>query len=341
MTRVHVFQYVCTALVLSLLVPGYGCVRPRAVAAPVASDSEPLLAHPVPKPERHLEFEVTAEARSRFHAALDQRGLEQSAVGEVVDRFQTRLRAFFDDALQRSGRYRTLFESILEAEGLPRELSYLPLIESSYRIDAVSRAGAVGPWQFVRTTAREYGLRVDAYVDERRDPEHATRAAARYLRDLHLRFGDWHLALAAYNVGPGRVARALSQREVEAHGELARHRALPAAARRYLARFAATLQIADMPEQHGFNPPRDVPFQYDVVRVGGRVACRDIASMVGASAADIAALNPALVQAMTPPDQHGYAVRIPRGSKTRFEMANASGDSAPGLGRFAPSRRQK
>lgn len=254
---------------------------------------------------------------------LDQLEADQLAVGDLVATFRTRLRESFRDALQRSGRYRTLVVAILEEEGLPSELSYLPLIESSYRIDAVSHAGAVGPWQFIRATGRQYGLRIDAYVDERRDPEHSTRAAARYLRDLYRQFRSWHLALAAYNVGPGRIARALSQREAAPGRDLSARGALPRAAGRYVARFAATLQIARVPQQHGFAHPTDVPLEYDVVVVRGSLSHEEVAAMVGATAADIAALNPALVKGRTPPGRRGYGVRVPKGAKAHFEVADA------------------
>ena len=237
----------------------------------------------------------------------------------------------FQDALERSGQYRTRIIAILEREGLPRELSYLPMVESGYRTKAVSSAGAVGLWQLVHATARGYGLRIDTYVDERRDPVRSTRAAARYLRDLHTQFGSWHFALAAYNLGPTRVARLVARRGNQAPEERSGQGPLPLASRNYVSRFVAAVQIAGAPERHGFAPPARTPKRYEVVRVPGSVGLRTVAALAGAPAAEIAELNPALVQRMTPPDRRGYPVRVPQGGKQRFELAYARMLGATGI----------
>ena len=248
--------------------------------------------------------------------------VDHPRVADFVNSFQTRRRNFFQDALERSGKFRRRMTMILTREGLPAELSYLPLIESSYRNSAVSRAGAAGPWQFVRETARRYGLRIDGYVDERRDPLKSTHAAARYLRDLHAAFGNWHLSLAAYNSGQERVARTL-QHGVRTYWDMVERRSLPKETSDYVARFLAALQIMRAPESHGFTQPSCRPLQFDLVQVHRRLSFRTVAQMAGVSAADIAELNPALLQKVTPPDPGGYRVRVPKGTKQRFELAYA------------------
>jgi membrane-bound lytic murein transglycosylase D len=249
--------------------------------------------------------------------------MDDPRVIRFVAHYQTRMRASFQDALERSGQYRTRIIAILEREGVPTDLAYLPLIESGFRTHAVSRAGAVGLWQFVPETGRRYGLRIDAFVDERRDPVRSTRAAARYLRDLHAQFRSWHLSLAAYNVGPGRVARLVARRGVWALARLLEEDSLPLETRNYVSQFFAVVQIAHAPERHGFTRSSQTPARYDVVRVRSSVTFRRLASLAGVPVAEIAELNPALVQRITPPDERGYLVRVPRGTKERFELADA------------------
>lgn len=257
--------------------------------------------------------------------------MDDIRVNHFIESFQTRGRASFHDALERSGQYRVRIMAILEREGVPGDLSYLPLIESGYRTRAVSRAGAVGLWQLLPETGRRYGLRIDAYVDERRDPVRSTRAAARYLRDLHARFGSWHLSLAAYNVGPGRIARLIVRREPYIGVPMVAWESLPSAARNYVSQFVAASRIARAPEHHGFERLAQMPVRYDVVHVRPSLSFRAAASMAGASVAEIADLNPALVQRTTPPDGRGYPLRVPKGTKERFELADAR--LAPGTSR--------
>jgi len=254
----------------------------------------------------------------------DEFSADRPGVAHFVNSFQTRRRKFFRDALERSGKYRPRMVAILERAGVPTELVYVPLIESGYRPSVVSPAGAAGLWQFIRETGRRYGLRVDAYVDERRDPIKSTRAAARYLRDLHDRFGSWPLSLAAYNVGAQRIAYVLERRKDSTYWDM--QRSLPRETIDYVPQFLAAVHIARTPEAHGFAPPADVPLQYDLVRVHRSLTLRAIAQLAGVSVAELTELNPALVRSITPPDRRGYQLRLPKGAKARFKLACAGMD---------------
>ena len=156
-----------------------------------------------------------ASPSSQTARAGDEFNFSHPRVDSFVTQFQTNLRGFYTRALSRSGRYVPRMSSILQKKGLPQELAYLPLIESGFQTHAVSRAGAVGPWQLIPGTGRRYGLRIDRYVDERCDPVKSTEAAARYLKDLHDMFNDWHLSLAAYNTGEQNISRILERKRAE------------------------------------------------------------------------------------------------------------------------------
>jgi len=251
----------------------------------------------------------------------DEFSVDHPRVAHFVNSFQTRRREFFQDALGRSGKYQPRMAAILAREGVPTELAYVPLIESGYRPSVVSPAGAAGLWQFIRETGRRYGLRIDAYVDERRDPIKSTRAAARYLRDLHDIFGSWHLSLAAYNVGAQRIVHVLERRENSTYWDM--QRSLPRETNDYVPQFLAALHIASAPEAHGFAPPDHAPLQYDLVRVRHSLSLRALARLAGVPVTDLAELNPALVRSVTPPDRHGYQLRVPKGTKELFKIAYA------------------
>ena len=252
------------------------------------------------------------------HGELD---FSHPSVESFVTRFQTSLRGFYTRALSRSGRYVPRMSSILKREGLPEELVYLPLIESGFQTHAVSRAGAVGPWQLIPGTGRRYGLRIDQYVDERRDPVKSTQAAARYLKDLYAMFGDWHLSLAAYNTGEQNISRILERGRAEDFWEMRERGYLCQETRDFVPGFLAASQIAAAPAAYGFDPPQEESPRYDIVAVKRPLPLSTIARLSRTSTDAIKELNPALQRGIVPPD--GYAVRIPAGSKGVFEVACA------------------
>jgi len=185
-------------------------------------------------------------------------------VTHFVARFESHGRGSLRTALSRSQGYVHDISTILREEGLPPELAYLPLIESDFRPHAVSRAGAVGLWQLLASTGRHYGLRIDRYVDERRDPVKSTRAAAKYLKDLHATFGDWHLSLAAYNSGEHAIARLLAGRPSVTFWELRQSGQLHAETADFVPKFLAAVQIAEGREAWGVDVVTAEPFRDDI-----------------------------------------------------------------------------
>jgi membrane-bound lytic murein transglycosylase D len=196
------------------------------------------------------------------------------------------------------------------------------LIESGFRTQAVSRAGAVGPWQFIRRTGQHYGLRIDTYVDERRDPVKSTHAAARYLKDLYAMFGDWHLSLAAYNTGEGKIGRILGKGYADDFWQMSDRGYLYHETENYVPQFLAALHIAEEPQAYGFDPSEEEPAHYDLVTIRKPLALSTVAQLSGTSTDTIKELNPALHRGVVPPQ--GYAVRLPKGTKGTFEVALAN-----------------
>jgi peptidoglycan lytic transglycosylase D len=243
-------------------------------------------------------------------------------VQDFVDRYQTSLREYMQRALNRGSKYLPRMARILVEEGVPTELAYLPIVESGFSVHAVSHAGAVGPWQFIRGTGKRYGLRIDGYVDERRDPEKATRAAARYLRDLYERFGDWHLALAGYNSGEGNIERIQEWKGCEDFWEMSDRGYLPNETSEFVPRFLAAVEVAMAAQYYGFDVPKAAPPRFDTIEVTRPISLKAVARLSGSDEQTIRELNPALNRGVVPP--RGYDVRLPKGTREHFEMALAS-----------------
>ena len=241
-------------------------------------------------------------------------------VQEYIDLFTTRRRATFITWLQRMGRYRGLVEEQLEARGLPRELVYLPLIESAYEADVASHASAVGLWQFMAETARAEGLEVSEYVDERRDPIRSTEAAINHLSGLYSHFGSWYLTAAAYNSGSTRIGRLLKERGYprgQDNAFWALQDALPRETRDYVPMLLAATIVGEHTEHFGITVNSEEAFRFDVVTVGGASELRAVARAAGSTLERVKALNPHFIKGMTPPDRRSE-VRVPVGTGEKF-----------------------
>jgi len=245
--------------------------------------------------------------------------LASNAVERQIKLFTVTLPDKFSLWLERSGRYRELIESILRMNGLPQDLVFLPLIESGYNPFAYSRARAVGPWQFIKGTAIKYGLKVNFWVDERRDPVKSTHAAARYLKELYARFESWALAMAAYNAGEGKISRALRKSRSDDYWPLLRTSYLRSETKHYVPKFIAARQIALDPEGYGFASLQyHAPLDFDEVEVPSAVDLEVVADAAQTTYETIKELNPELRTWCTPPGVASYSLRVPRGAAERF-----------------------
>ena len=228
---------------------------------------------------------------------------------------------FFLEAFKRSGKYRPQIVSALKAAGIPVELSWLPLIESGFKVNALSRARALGLWQFIPSTGYKFGLKRDKYIDERIDPVKSTQAAIAYLKELHQIFGDWSTVLAAYNCGEGQVLRVIRSQNInylDNFWDL--YERLPRETARYVPRFMAALFIINNPEKYGLNAITvDEPLEYENVTVSKQIHLKNIAREIGADEKTLRELNPELRYCILPQDE--YPLKVPPG-KSEVLLAN-------------------
>jgi membrane-bound lytic murein transglycosylase D len=273
-----------------------------------------------PKPDAALVTEeaVKADLATTTH---DIPIPQNQRVLSYVELFQARLRDYVQESLTRGSKYLPMIQSVFRAEGLPLDLAFIPIVESGFKTNALSRASAKGPWQFMAPTAKENGLKRDWFVDERSDPEKATVAAAKYLKTLSKMFnGDWHLVLAAYNGGPGRVQRAIKRAGTDDFWQLTKNsKYLPKETREYVPMVLAAMIVARNPAQYGIEYVSSDPIAYDKVRVPRAIDLRRVAEWTGVSIDDIQALNPELRRWTTPVNDDDFEIKVPAGTAGQFQ----------------------
>jgi membrane-bound lytic murein transglycosylase D len=271
-----------------------------------------------PSADPNLKAKVQAEIK---HTHSDLPLMMTDQVAGFISYFSNRGRGNFERAFARSGRYHDMMVSILKEEGVPQDLIYLAQAESGFHPLAVSRVGARGIWQFMGSRARGYGLSHNMYVDDRQDPEKSTRAAAHHLKDLYNQFGDWYLAMAAYNSGPGTVQAAVRKTGYADFWELYRRNVLPKETRNYVPIILAVTIMAKNPSQYGLNSVEmDHPEPYDTVAIDYPVDLRLVAECVDSTQAELQDLNPSLLR-LTTPRTGQFELHLPKGTKAEYEAS--------------------
>jgi membrane-bound lytic murein transglycosylase D len=265
-------------------------------------------------------------------AAIDALGAivpqDHELVTRWLDFFMGAGRSTFERWLKRSGRYMDLFRAVLQREGLPPDLVNLVFVESGFNLNARSVSAAVGPWQFLKSTGKFFGLTVDQWVDERKDPEKATVAAARYLKHLYGIFGDWPLALASYNAGEGTVLRAIKAQGTTNYWDLK----LPRQTEDYVPQFMAALTIARDPARYGFDSVElDDPMAFDEVALKGPVDLRAVARLADCSYEELKTLNPAVLRTAARGSGGIAMLRVPPGKGETLMQRLQSGERLPTL----------
>jgi membrane-bound lytic murein transglycosylase D len=299
-----------------------------------ASIDELLKIATFPKPP--ADAETAAAVKADLESTAHDVPIPQNPrIYAYVQLFQGRLREYIQESLTRGSRYLPMIQSVFKAEGIPLDLAYIPIIESGFKTNALSKANAKGPWQFMKATGVEQGLKHDWYVDERSDPEKATVAAAKYLKLLHKMFdGDWHLVLAAYNGGLGRLQRAMKSAGTDDFWTLAETtRYLPKETREYVPLILAAIVVAKNPVQYGFDVSPADAVEYEKVRVPRAIDLRRVAEWTGQTIDEVQALNPELRRWTTPLATSNYQIKVPVAAAAMFadRLANASADELASL----------
>src|SRR5271157_5462633 len=245
-------------------------------------------------------------------------------VDGVLTYFQNKGRGYVTTALTRMGIYRSLISETLQKEGIPQDLIYLAALESAFNPYALSHEGAKGIWQFMVGTGILYGLKKDRWVDERQDPVKSTQAAARHLKELYQEFGDWSLAMAAYDSGPLTVQAAIARTGYADYWDLRRLHALPSETEDYVPIFMATVMIAKDPKAYGFDIQPDPPLAADPVVLNTPTDLRLVAQLIDRPVDDLTRLNPSLLRWTTPPNNLEFTLNLPPGTKELFEQRIAA-----------------
>jgi membrane-bound lytic murein transglycosylase D len=273
-----------------------------------------------PSADASTKAKAEAEIRST-HSDLPLMMTDQ--VAGYISYFSGRGRGVFERAYARSGRYHDMILKTLKEEGVPQDLIYLAQAESGFHPLAVSRAGARGIWQFMAGRGRGYGLYHNMWVDDRQDPEKSTRAAARHLKDLYNQFGDWYLAMAAYNSGPGTVQAAVKRTGYADFWELYRRNVLPKETRNYVPIILAVTIMTKNPSQYGLNDvAMERPADYDTITINYPVDLRLVAECVNSTAPELQDLNPSLLR-LTTPREGEFQLHLPAGTRDQYETAIA------------------
>lgn len=240
-----------------------------------------------------------------------------------VNLFTTTKKGFMENALGRASMYLPMIRQVFAEEGIPQDLAYLAVIESGFRNEAKSRARAVGMWQFIRSTGRLYGLTYNRWIEERRDPVKATRAAARYLKRLYEETGDWYLAVSSYNAGPLSLERAAQNLGTRNFWDLARSRWLRNETKNYVPELCAAILVGRHPDRYGIQLEPQPPFAYETVPVPTRMGLATLARLAETDVASLKHLNPELLHDTTPPG--AYTLRVPPGKALICSRALAKG----------------
>jgi membrane-bound lytic murein transglycosylase D len=299
---------------------GDGFTEAPAVPAPIDEVAE-------------MTFPVDPKLRERAEEAAKNMSHDMPlAVNDTVvsylNFFQTpRGRAIVENGLRRKGKYQDMIAQVLREEGVPQDLIYLAQAESAFQPLALSRAGARGIWQFVQWRGNEYGLKRTWWVDERMDPEKATRAAAQHLRDLYGLFGDWYLAIAAYNCGPGNVQKGIERTGYADFWELYKRNVLPRETKNYVPIILALTLIAKDAPHYGLAVDPDRPVETDIVKPGRAIDLRLVAETIDVDVATLRTLNPSLLRMATPDDPE-FVLHLPKGTSEKFsaEIADIPAD---------------
>jgi membrane-bound lytic murein transglycosylase D len=303
--------------------------EPTEGVEPEAEDPDELTPeHPLPGEEISESpldelSEVAPEAEPEEHVApvapvppvFDIPMVTNDKVAFWLDYYGNRRHDTFKAGLVRSGRYMHVFRRIFEEEGIPLDLIYMAHVESAYKTTAYSKAHARGIFQFIAGTGKRYGLRIDYWVDDRLDPEKSARAAAHYLKDLYAEFGDWYLAMAAYNAGEGKIRRAIANTGKKDFWSIANTRHIRRETKNYVPAILAAVMITKEPAKYGFEFEHDAPVLYETVDIEGAADLQVLARCAGTDLETMKLLNPALRRYQTPPHAT-TSVRVPVGSST-------------------------
>ncbi len=293
---------------------GDGFREQNSTPAPIDEIAE----QPIPQPEA-FDPSLRGRAEGEINAVSHDVPLTvNDQVLAYLNFFRTpRGSAIVETGLRRSGRYRDMIRGVLREEGLPQDLIYLAQAESAFLPQAVSRAGARGMWQFMSFAGRKYGLQKTWWVDERQDPEKATHAAARDLRDLYEQFGDWYLAMAAYNSGAGMVQHAIERTGYADFWELYHRNVLPRETQNYVPIILALTLISKDPARYGIEFEAEPPVKSDSVKPGQAIDLRLVAETIDTDLETLRSLNPQLLRLVTPPDPD-FVLHLPEGTAERF-----------------------